>query len=355
MRDGQDPGTAFGYDYRMTCEACGDTTVLTAQTYHERQSLDARIPCSHCPASIHFGPAVAALRDPNDPTLNDQSAADTAWFHTSTAHDWPSDTHTGPSDHALHVGTYAAAVENMLRQMRNQDQANSQFYLHRVRLALTPGDIEPGYRNENHDAAARLKLIDLEDVGVLAVRYLNTHESMGSLSLAIDPAAIGDVATIALPPKLAATAPSAEVVEQLAVLDAELAAAAAARPDTTGLDTRSLRFTIPADDDELAQRVVQCDHRRRNAWIEIEALLTQTYLGTAVNPLVHDDFTQAMRGWRPNDTDPTVTEFHAHFRAHARTLTRPDDVIAQLTDAPLRQGTDIAVVCARRRSRRIDG
>lgn len=100
VRDGQDPGTAFGYDYRMTCEACGDTTVLTAQTYHERQSLDARIPCSHCPASIHFGPAVAALRDPNDPTLNDQSAADTAWFHTSTAHDWPSDTHTGPSGSA---------------------------------------------------------------------------------------------------------------------------------------------------------------------------------------------------------------------------------------------------------------
>ncbi|SDR20768.1 hypothetical protein SAMN04489765_3838 [Tsukamurella pulmonis] len=30
---------------------------------------------------------------------------------------------------ALHVGTYEAAVENMLRRMRNQNDLASQFYL----------------------------------------------------------------------------------------------------------------------------------------------------------------------------------------------------------------------------------
>jgi hypothetical protein len=41
---------------------------------------------------------------------------------------------------ALHLGTYEATVESMLRRMCDQDDGGPQFYLYRVahRLAATP-------------------------------------------------------------------------------------------------------------------------------------------------------------------------------------------------------------------------
>jgi hypothetical protein len=35
---------------------------------------------------------------------------------------------------AIHLGTYEAAIDSMLRRMRNQGDQDSVFYLHRVRL-----------------------------------------------------------------------------------------------------------------------------------------------------------------------------------------------------------------------------
>jgi hypothetical protein len=55
---------------------------------------------------------------------------------------------------ALHLGTYEAAIESMLRRMRNQADGGSQFYLYRVQLrdALT---VEEGWRDEDQAEAAR--------------------------------------------------------------------------------------------------------------------------------------------------------------------------------------------------------
>jgi hypothetical protein len=68
------------------------------------------------------------------------------WYHTSTSYDWPSPAHSEVPrarlancrtiagipveqliEHeiskAVHVGTYEAAIENMLRRMRDQDDS----------------------------------------------------------------------------------------------------------------------------------------------------------------------------------------------------------------------------------------
>jgi len=159
----------FNYEYRMQC-ACGETSALAAGDYFA-EARRARMDCAHCGKEIHFGPAVAALRDENDPALQDNLVSTFAWYHTSTSPDWPSPDYAAQFENrlkwverdfgisrdnylaqqtskALHVGTYEAAIENMLRRMENQDDGTKQFYLYRVALRLTPGRINPGYRDE---------------------------------------------------------------------------------------------------------------------------------------------------------------------------------------------------------------
>lgn len=75
----------FAYDYQMHC-VCGRTSRVPADVYWERQSIDALAPCEHCGADIHFGSAVAALRDPDDPALSNDNVANFAWYHTKHEH-----------------------------------------------------------------------------------------------------------------------------------------------------------------------------------------------------------------------------------------------------------------------------
>lgn len=96
--------------------------------------------------------------DPGDSTLDDDQVAQLSWYHTSTHPDWPTrdfdpaalltaetrmrmggelrvaDWAARQRARALHLGTYEAAVQNMLRRMDDQDDHGSQFYLYRVQL-----------------------------------------------------------------------------------------------------------------------------------------------------------------------------------------------------------------------------
>ena len=80
---------------------------------------------------------------------------------------------SGEQTKALH--TYESAIENMLRRMYDQNDANSDFYLHRVALRLPDTAIPDGYRHESHEDASDLTLDDLGEF--LAVRYLNVREA----------------------------------------------------------------------------------------------------------------------------------------------------------------------------------
>lgn len=78
-----------GYDFWMNCE-CGMRSVVTAATYHERETIDARVICERCEGEIHYGPVVTTLRDLDDPALCTGLVNELAWYHTSTYPDWPS-------------------------------------------------------------------------------------------------------------------------------------------------------------------------------------------------------------------------------------------------------------------------
>lgn len=237
---------------------------------------------------------------------------------------------------ALHVGTYEAAIENMLRRMHDQDDANSRFYLHRVSLDLAPTDIEAGFRDENHEDASQLSLDELDELR--AVRYVNVHEASGSISLAIHPAAINTIQTIALPPAGLAPAPPAHVLEAVARIEEELAAADAAMPDTSGIDPRELSIRVlkaRSSGDEFAIRIQECAERSCRAWDELEQLLAETYL-VGVGPVIRDDFLSAMRAPVPG----TASSYHGHFRAHSAALTRTEDVVAQIKRQPIRSLAD---------------
>ena len=81
----------------------------------------------------------------------------------------------------------------------NQRDGGSQFYLYRVALCLDPQRINPGYGDENHEFAADISVNDFEEDDLDAVRYLNVHEAMGVLSLAVRPEAIAAVQCIPIP------------------------------------------------------------------------------------------------------------------------------------------------------------
>jgi hypothetical protein len=82
--------------------------------------------------------------------------------------------------------------------MRDEDMAGEQFWLYRV--ALRPDiTIEPGYRNETIDDAAQVTQAELG--GSDAIRYLNTWESPGSISLAVRARALEAVQGIPCPLK----------------------------------------------------------------------------------------------------------------------------------------------------------
>lgn len=148
------------------------------------------------------------------------------WYHTTTHTNWP-DPHFDPAEKltsnaknymrnstgnphaveewvarqktkALHVGTYEAAIENMLRQLGNQRASETQYYLYRVKLSKA-SKVAPGVNPEPSSSFGDSYLADLgiESGGIY--RYINVHEDEGSVSLALGTKAIEAVQRIAIP------------------------------------------------------------------------------------------------------------------------------------------------------------
>lgn len=348
----------FDYDYWMNCE-CGRRSKLTAAVYHERETIDARVPCEHCGGEIHYGSAVTTLRDLEDPALSPDMVNELAWYHTSTYPDWPSprfeqDTREalesfrhrsfGSFDgvlkmqltKALHVGSYETAIENILRRMHDEADHNSVFYLHRVALRINEDEIST-LRDENQDEASKLLIDDLTELGLRAVRYINVHESPGSVSLAIEPGVIEYVQTIELPTSALAQPAPADVLAAIADIEVELAAAKAAMPDTTGIGERDLRrrtlFCEPGD--ELASQVNSCEERLRTAWSTLQELLADRYLD-GVSPVVRRAFLDAINSGDRGAPRLSATAYHQRFRSHAAALTAGAQVRAVLASQPAR-------------------
>ncbi|WP_224049915.1 hypothetical protein [Arthrobacter sp. NicSoilB4] len=162
----------------------------------------------------------------DDSSYDDSKVLDVYWYHSSTHANWPDRTFDptarltdetkqrfqhigtdgralerwaqGQKTKALHLGTYEAAIENMLRRMKDQDSTDDQFYLYRVRLSSNVA-IEPGVHKEPTDWVGDVQLAKVCAPGINTFRYVNTHEDPSSVSLAVTPDAIQAVQGIPIP------------------------------------------------------------------------------------------------------------------------------------------------------------
>jgi hypothetical protein len=342
VRDLIERSVSFRYGYNMTCEHCDGITPLTADTYH-RERHHARIKCAHCPADIHYGPYAMTLRDADDPVLNDETALRAAWYHTSTAPGWP--TRNRPltpeqaefisrvtsddvadsirqrhENQALHLGTYEAAIESMLRKMRDEDAGGAQFWLYRV--ALRDGTmIKPGYRNETFEDISQITQEELGDWG--AIRYLNTWESPGSISLAVRPQSLAAVHGIPLPVQALSTDAAPSLVREVARIRDQISQIEATRQDEPDRLEKA-RQRMAAQQGETLEREPTAEQQ---ALCEsIGKLIEDKYLPGVSLP-VRENFSDAMSAWRQaQDPPPGDVPFIERFALMATALTRPDDI-----------------------------
>jgi len=346
----------FNYDYAMNC-ACGEVSVLSAQDYFT-EADSAQMTCSHCGATIHFGIAVAALRDRDDPALDNDAVASFAWYHTSTDPDWPSPDYARRfveeleqhhyhlvmsrelfiSDHttkALHLGTYETAIENMLRRMDDEDDGGSQFYLYRVALRLDPARINAGYRDENHEEAAQLTISDLDRDGLDAVRYLNVHEGTGVLSLAVRPEIIDAVQRIRIPLPELTTPGTPDLVRgdinALEKAKGEMEAAQAKVESIPATRRRMMYFGVYPDPDGLAKQAGDLEHHYIDLWRQLENRLAEIHL-PHVSPVIRRDFNEAMASWKSDNPTSGADDFIEAYRAMAALFERQPDVINSVAD-----------------------
>ena len=345
----------FGYDFWMRCEDCGASSRLTAQQYAD--SSDSMMTCTGCGQEFNFGPAVIDLRDAGDRALDDGHLSRIAWYHTTTDLGWPLPSKPLSSDdvkalgrwnwpkerleayrerhenRALYLGTYEAAIESMLRRMRDQGDRDSQFYLHRVRLH-DDLRIEPGWRDENHAEAAAITSIDLEAHGVDVVRYLNAHEAVGSLSIAVVRGAIASVQAIVIPVPHLVDQTHHTSVQQARALRDEVREIQHRHADDvlTGLDRIRKEYATRTG----APFVRTPEPQSWAALTALEQLAAETYLPD-FPPVIKQEFLRSVGSPEITYTHEDDLRWLTRFGGLAALLTRHERVRRALAGQPWRE------------------
>lgn len=204
----------------MRCGSCQDSWQVDAEWLDRfDRGLEA---CPSCRTDCQSTDRPNFWVAQDDPAHDDDTVRGSYWYHSSTSAHWPDklfdpaaqltdDTKQlmGGADaverwvlrqktKALHIGTYAAAIENMFRRMGSQGDSTKQFYLYRVRLSAD-SVIEPGVHKEPTNFMGDAQLADVCSPGANVYRYVNTHEDPSSVTLAVGIDAIHSVQRVALP------------------------------------------------------------------------------------------------------------------------------------------------------------
>ena len=204
----------------MLCSGCGHRFIVDLDWIDRWEQADET--CPGCGLTCEHEDAPRVTVNPEDPALDDERVARFAWYHTSTQPDWPTRDFDpaaglttearvmmGGDDHvaawvarqrakALHVGTYEAAIHNMLRRIRDQADRGNQFYLYRVHLKPSVV-VREGWLIDPSNFVGDVVLDEVCPPGVDVARYLNYHEDPGGLSLALGREAIADVQQVPVP------------------------------------------------------------------------------------------------------------------------------------------------------------
>lgn len=282
--------------------------------------------CASCGTAVDVTKQSPTLRDTEDCALQYDSVERLVWYHSSRYENWPDrEAYTADvtavarqmvergfdADQAdryiasklslaVHLGTYEATTENILRRLEDDDRSDifaTRYWLHRVEIVLAePNDLCSEIVEEFRTVMGDVELEQLDALGARAARYVNLHEAIGSVSLAMDPALVAAVSTIELP-----------------VAEAALPEAAAAIVATASM-----------------VREAQSDNDTYDAWSDFTGILQSEYL-SGVNPQVRERFLNAVGEFE------NPVEYHRRFRVVAGLLMRPDTVIDRLVSAPRRQ------------------
>lgn len=217
----------------MRCGSCRHEWSATAQWLESFSQ--ALVGCPVCNTDCRGEDRPDFCADPEDPMHRDSAVRGCYWYHSSTHETWP-DRNFDPAARlteetkqrmeemgsgfgavdrwakqqktkALHLGTYEAAIESMLRRMNDQGDSSNQFYLYRV--VLEPDCvIEPGIHHEPTNWVGDAYLLDTCSPGTNVLRYANVHEDPSSVSLAIDTSAVRAVQRTPIPLAVDASDPS---------------------------------------------------------------------------------------------------------------------------------------------------
>lgn len=363
-------GFDFNYDFWFGCE-CGERTPVSSTRYMSlRESGEPDLMCA-CGEPIDIGDPGPILRDLDDIDYVSDEIDRHHWYHSTIYGDWPSP--TSHSHHvreeysridewdtefrdevirnktsvALHLGTYAAAVENMMRRMTDQPTPGRDYWLHQVKLRLTPGDLSTTVGDEGWSNWGDVPASELDRLGVLAARYVNLHEAPGSISLAIHPRAItrviSEVRSIRLPVDEVAApiVPNGEAATTQALTD--LAEAEALRPEIIGIPADQIfnnpvKFHIARMNDKVSSEAIaaneqlhQYRNRREEIWESLHRELVATYLDRVNLWVVRDRFENALATIASTNTDPE--SYHHQFRVLAGLLMQPHLVVQQFEKA----------------------
>lgn len=210
----------FSRDRHMLCGSCGQRFLVDLDWIHRWEQGQEK--CPGCALTCEHEDAPRVTVDPADPALDDDLVARLSWYHTSTHPNWPpknfdpaasltaetrqlmggdrqvADWAARQKRKALHVGTYEAAIHNMLRRIDDQADHGSQFYLYRVRLEPTV-TVRTDWIIDPSNFVGDVMLDEVCPPGIDVVRYLNYHEDPGGISLALGKDAIAGVQRVAIP------------------------------------------------------------------------------------------------------------------------------------------------------------
>jgi hypothetical protein len=250
----------FSRDRQMLCGGCGRRLVVDLDWIDRWEQGGEK--CPGCGLTCEHDDAPRVTVDPDDPTLDDDRVATVSWYHTSTQPDWPTRDCNLAADptpetrmmmsgdepvaasaarrrgKALHIGTYEAAVHNMLRRIRNQADWGNQFHLYRVHLYPSVV-VREDWLIDPSDFLGDVVLDEVCPPGVDVARYLNYHEDPGGLSLALGREAIAGVQQVPVP------LPDAWDADWVREAVAALEAASDAPVPATGKRPRSTRPASP--------------------------------------------------------------------------------------------------------------
>ena len=370
---GHPSGFAFNYSFWFGC-ACGLRNRVSSDQYMAlRESGDPDLSCE-CGEPIDIGDRGPILRDLDDVDYISGRIDEHYWYHSSTYEDWPSETYEQDLHDeysrvemwseefrdeavrdkisvALHLGTYAAAVENMLRRPTDEQTSGRDYWLHQVRIRLGPGDLSSDLDDEGWSVYGNFPARELDRRGVRAVRYVNLHEAPGSISLAIHPGAITDIITevrsIRLPLEDAAAplVPDGDTATTKAISDLE--ATEELRPDITGVPPdqifenpfkfRSAQRRREVSDEAIAvnEQLHRYCEEREKVWASLHRELVAAYLGE-VSSWVQHRFKSALATTAPA-ADENPEAYHLRFRMLAGLLVQPHLVVQQFEKAPWRK------------------